>query len=131
MLTHATYHAERPLPSCGISLAALIFPAPIIDEPRGRKVCPLGTPAETREYERSETGRALCQMTSNAKRIATYRPVMLGQGWVSVAWIAKQIGICPESVRQRMRRLMESGHVECRKMSDNSVLFRWCKEAQK
>lgn len=128
MITYAEYHAARPLP-CGVSLAALIFP-PLANEPRGRKVSPLGTLAENRAYARSEEGKFLCAITANNKRIETYRPVMIGKGWKSVAWIAKQAGICPDSVRQRMKRLTESGNIERRKMSDNSILFRWVKGTQ-
>lgn len=124
MITHSAYHAAKPLPT-GVALAALIFPAPIIEPKQSRKVSPMAADDVFRAYERTKVSREQFVNNAYAKRLALYRPAMIGQGWMSAAEIAYETDVMVDSVRQRMGQLIESGEVESRKMSDNTRQFRW------
>lgn len=124
MLTHADYHAARPLPS-GVALAALFNPPAAMDSPSARKVSPLGYEPPIRAYEPSLAGVEINKAKMHAIRIATYRPAMLGKGWKNVAWISEYTGISPDSVRQRMTKLAEDGLIESQKKCDGTVQYRW------
>jgi len=124
MIAHAEHHAARPLPS-GVSLAALLCPPTVIEPNRPRKVSPMAADDVFRTYERCKTSREQYINNAHAKRVTTYRPVMIGQGWMSAAEVAAATGIMTDSVRQRLGQLIETGEVEYRKNSDNSRQFRW------
>jgi len=124
MIAHAEHHAARPLPS-GVSLAALLCPPTVIEPHRPRKVSPMAADDVFRTYERCKTSREQFVNNAAAKRLETYRPVMIGQGWMSAAEVADETGIMVDSVRQRLGMLVESGEVESRKNSDNSRQWRW------
>lgn len=129
MIAHATHHAEKPLPSCGVTLAALLFP-PLIAIPRGRKVSPLGADAEARNYQKREykqktANREQLRVSLHEKRVRIYRPAMFGQGWMSSNEIADETGVIADSVRQRMKKLIESGDVESQRMQNSTRQFRW------
>lgn len=125
MITHAEYHADRPLPASDVALTALIFPAPIIEPKRGRQVYSLGKDAVARGYDQAASGVAQWRVNAHATRVKIYRPAMIGRGWMSADEIAKEVGIITDSVRQRMIKLIESGEVEDQKLRDNTRQFRW------
>lgn len=125
MITHAEYHADRPLPACDVTLAALIFPPPMVEPKRGRQVCPLGKDAVARGHDQSKNGRAQWRVNAHAARVKIYRPAMFGKGWLSADEVAKEVGIITDSVRQRLIKLIASGEVEDQKLRDNTRQFRW------
>lgn len=124
MIAYATYHAQKPLPACGVTLAALLFPQ-IYEVRHAQKINPMGKHIDGRTKESGEMfGASMHSDKSSAARVKRYRPVMIGQGQMSIADLYASTGICAASIRQRMIALEDTGHV-CRHTSSGAVFYRW------
>lgn len=105
MITHATYHAERPLTS-GPTLSQLL--RGVIAPPSGRLVVCMPdayAKAARPDYEHIDMLQ---------KRVNIYRPAMIGRGWMTPVQISDKSGVNSDSVRGRMVSLNATGHVERR-----------------
>jgi len=127
MITHARILADRP--QSGVSLARLVFdyfePTVIAAPKHTKNVHPLGHPPKDERFSCNRNGTSAAIIKAAADRIAIYGPVMRKKGWMNIAKIHSATGICPDSIRQRLRKLERSGHVSARKELDGSVFFRW------
>ena len=122
ILDHSCYQANNPLPS-GASISQAFFSKkyPEPNDGRFNRLIDENLPTKT---SKASPRRTTWADKNLLERIRIYQPVMEGNGWMTCLCIATRAGVNKDSVRQRLKSLEESGHVE-RIKSQNLVMFRW------
>ena len=135
METHAEYHAQNPLPICGVIFARM---ADVIEPPKvgaGRVIKHLTDaqdPPQAGILEKKKKEVILpleatkkVRAANLKKRIAQFKAMAKKKDWMRCEDIALIVRSTPDCTRQKLERLVESGNVERKTESRKHVLYRW------